>query len=44
MKDTSVVVIASDGTVFNIRGTPKEVSTPAIAEKMRNAILAALGG
>lgn len=44
MKDTSVVVVADDGTVFDIRGTPKEVSTPAIAEKMRTAILAALGG
>lgn len=44
MKDTSVVVVADDGTVFNIAGTPKEVSNPAIAEKMRNAILAALGG
>lgn len=44
MKDTSVVLVADDGTVFDIRGTPKEISDPAIAEKTRNAILAALGG
>jgi hypothetical protein len=44
MKDTSVVLVADDGTVFDIRGTPKEISNPAIAEKTRNAILAALGG
>lgn len=44
MKDTSVIVVGDDGTVFNIAGTPSVISNPAIAEKTRNAILAALGG
>lgn len=44
MKDTSVVVVADDGTVFNIAGMPKVISNPAIAEATRNSILAALGG
>jgi hypothetical protein len=44
MKDTSVVLVADDGTVFDIRGMPRTISTPAIAEKTRNAILATLGG
>lgn len=44
MKDTSVMVVADDGTVFEVQGNPKQVSTPAIAEKTRNAILKALGG
>jgi hypothetical protein len=44
MKDTSVVVVADDGTVFNVAGSPNTISNPAIAEKMRNAILTALGG
>lgn len=44
MKDTSVVVVADDGTVFNIAGNPTTISNPAIAEATRNAILTALGG
>lgn len=44
MKDTSVLVVADDGTVFDIAGNPKTISNPAIAEKMRNAIYKALGG
>lgn len=44
MKDTSVVVVAQDGTVFSIRGVPETISTPAIAEQTRNAIYSALGG
>lgn len=44
MKDTSVVLVGDDGTVFSIAGVPTAVSTPAIAEQTRNAILASLGG
>jgi hypothetical protein len=44
MKDSSVVVVGDDGTIWDIRGTPKVISTPAIAEKTRNSILYALGG
>lgn len=44
MKDTSVVLVADDGTVFSIRGNPERISNPAIAEKTRDAILATLGG
>jgi hypothetical protein len=44
MKDTSVIVVGDDGTVFNIAGGPTPISNPAIAEKTRNSILAALGG
>lgn len=44
MKDTSIVLVADDGTVFSVAGNPKQISNPAIAEKTRNAILAALGG
>lgn len=44
MKDTSVVVVGDDGTVWNITGTPTIISTPAIAEATRDAILKYLGG
>jgi hypothetical protein len=44
MKDTSVVLVADDGTVFSIAGNPSAISNPAIAEKTRDAILASLGG
>lgn len=44
MKDTSVILVADDGTVFNIAGTPKIISNPGIAEQTRNAILSSLGG
>lgn len=44
MKDTSVIAVADDGTVFDIRGVPKPISNPGIAEATRNAILASQGG
>lgn len=44
IKDTSVLVVGADGTVWDIRGFPTRISTPAIAEQTRNAILSALGG
>lgn len=44
MKDTSVIMVADDGTVFQISGNPTVISNPAIAEKTRNSILTALGG
>lgn len=40
-KDTSVVCVGDDGTVFNIAGVPTPISNAAIAEQTRNAILAA---
>lgn len=43
-KDTSVVCIGHDGTVFDIAGVPQPVSDPSVAERTRDAILAALGG
>lgn len=42
MKDTSVLLVAHDGTVFNIAGTPTPVSNPSIAERTRNAIKTAI--
>lgn len=39
MKDTSVVMVADDGTVFDIMGNPKQISNPAIAETIRDQIL-----
>lgn len=41
MKDTSVVVVADDGTVFNIAGVPVPISNPSVAERTRNAIFTA---
>lgn len=41
MKDTSVICVADDGTVFNIAGTPRPISNPSVAERTRNAILTA---
>ena len=41
MKDTSIVCVADDGTVFNIAGVPTKISNPSIAERTRDAILAA---
>lgn len=41
LKDTSVICIGDDGTVFSVAGVPTPISTPAIAEQIRNAILAA---
>lgn len=42
MKDTSVMLTAHDGTVFNIAGTPTAVSDPSVAERTRNAIKTAI--
>jgi hypothetical protein len=42
MKDTSVICIADDGTVFNIAGVPTPISNPSVAERTRNAILSEL--
>lgn len=44
MKDTSVIMVADDGTVFDIAGSPKPISNPGIAEQTRNAILTSKGG
>jgi hypothetical protein len=44
MKDTSVIAVAHDGTVFNISGFPVPISNPSVAERTRDAILAELGG
>lgn len=41
LKDTSVITVGDDGTVFNIAGVPTPISSPAIAEQTRNAILTA---
>lgn len=41
MKDTSVVVVADDGTVFNVAGIPVPISNPSVAERTRNAIFTA---
>lgn len=38
MKDTSILLAAQDGTVFNIAGQPTPVSDPSVAEITRNAI------
>lgn len=36
----SVIVVANDGTVQDISGTPREISNNSVAERMRNAIFA----
>lgn len=41
MKDTSVIVVADDGAVYDIAGTPSLVSSPGVAERTRDAILVA---
>jgi hypothetical protein len=38
MKDTSVMLCAHDGTVFNVAGNPSPVSNPSVAERTRDAI------
>ena len=38
MKNTSVLVVANDGTVFQIAGVPLPISNPSIAERTRDAI------
>lgn len=40
-KDTSVITVGDDGTVWNIAGVPTPISNAAIAEQARNAILTA---
>lgn len=42
MKDTSVLLLAHDGTVQSIAGTPTPVSDPNIAERTRDAIKTAI--
>lgn len=41
MSNTSVIVVADDGTVQEIAGVPQPISDPSVAERTRNAILAA---
>lgn len=41
MKDTSVICIADDGAAYAIAGTPNLISNPSVAERTRDAILAA---
>lgn len=41
MKDTSVICVGDDGTVYDIAGTPSIISDPSVAEGTRDAILAA---
>jgi hypothetical protein len=41
LKDTSVICVADDGTVFNIAGSPTPISNPSVAERTRNAIFTA---
>lgn len=38
LKDTSINLVAHDGTVFNIAGNPSIISNPSVAERNRNAI------
>lgn len=38
MKDTSVMLCAHDGTVFNVAGNPSPVSNPSVAERIRDSI------
>lgn len=40
-KDTSVICIAHDGSVQEIAGVPNQISNPSVAERTRDAILAA---
>jgi hypothetical protein len=41
MKDTSIICVSDDGTVFHIAGTPSPISNPSVAERTRNGILVA---
>jgi hypothetical protein len=41
LKDTSVICVGDDGTVYNIAGNPTPISNPSIAERTRDAIFAA---
>jgi hypothetical protein len=42
MKDTSVCVVADDGTVYRIAGVPEPISTTSVAERTTNAIFTAI--
>lgn len=42
MKDTSVCVVADDGTVYRIAGVPEPISNTSVAERTRDAIFAAI--
>lgn len=42
LKDTSIVLVAQDGTVYNIAGVPTPISTVSVAERTRNAIKTAI--
>ena len=42
LKDTSVTVVADDGTVYRIAGVPNPISTTSVAERTRDAIFAAI--
>lgn len=42
LKDTSVCVVADDGTVYRIAGVPEPISTNSVAERTTNAIFAAI--
>lgn len=44
MKDTSVCVVADDGTVYRIAGVPEPISTTSVAERTRDAIFTAIEG
>lgn len=41
-KDTSVLLLAHDGTVFDVAGTPKSIGNPSVSERTRNAIKVAI--
>lgn len=41
LKDTSVIMVAHDGTAISVAGTPTPIGNPSIAERLRNAIKAA---
>ena len=44
MKGASVICVSDEGTVYEISGTEQPISDPSVAERTRDAILAALGG
>lgn len=44
LSDSSIICVADQGTVNNIAGQPTQISDPSVAERTRDAILAALGG
>lgn len=38
LKDTSVTLLAADGTAISVAGTPTNIGNPSVAERTRNAI------